>query len=417
VLTVIPPAPEEDETYLGPLHLKIWVKDERTGKELTPPDFTPNFEPKTKTLVEQAKHAMLRHPVWYLEFTFKPLRMIAADVPQPNGQMKRKVIWYLVYRIRNTGSHLVPKPARGAPPVQTFVTESANDLQRTPESMPTWFCPIFVLEGWVQDLKTKKYVKVPYIDRLIPSLSDPQAVPKGTMPAIQAKEDPAIPLLNSAQMAEKLAIPLSDDSKDNSLWGVATWEDVDPRIDFVSIYVQGLTNAFRFRELPDGKRVYQYKTLQLNFWRPGDTRAEAADKIRFGVPLVENPVEQVRIFGFHAVPGPMITAHEFDAQTDKQAFLFEIDAQLDADMESVLQKELTGGNLPAAVRQAFTDAGITIPGGVTLNMILDQKQWDFQANVDGVSRNFRLRYQPKYWEMTKEGLKIRERVDHLWVYR
>ena len=30
-----------------------------------------------------------------------------------------------------------------------------------------------------------------------------------------------------------------------TLWGVATWEDIDPRIVRFSVYVFGLTNAYR----------------------------------------------------------------------------------------------------------------------------------------------------------------------------
>ena len=49
-------------------------------------------------------------------------------------------------------------------------------------------------------------------------------------------------------------------------------EDVDPNIDFVSVYIKGLTNAFRLgRSTDDPSKL---KTLQLNFWRPGDTVAE-----------------------------------------------------------------------------------------------------------------------------------------------
>ena len=47
-------------------------------------------------------------------------------------------------------------------------------------------------------------------------------------------------------------IPLSTATEDNSVWGVATWVDVDPRIDFFSIYINGLTNAYRWTDPRDG---------------------------------------------------------------------------------------------------------------------------------------------------------------------
>ncbi len=70
-----------------------------------------------------------------------------------------------------------------------------------------------------------------------------------------------------------------------SLWGVATWIDVDPNIDFFTVEVKGLTNAQRI-ELQGDKLKYSHKSLVLNFFRPGDTVDVMADKIQYGVPAV-----------------------------------------------------------------------------------------------------------------------------------
>ena len=100
-------------------------------------------------------------------------------------------------------------------------------------------------------------------------------------------------LLNSVEMAEQ-PIPVSDGRIDRGVWGVATWADIDPRIDFFSVYVGGLTNAYRWEDPagaykpgdPPGKgRQFARKTLQLNFWRPGDEILQDEREIRFGVPL------------------------------------------------------------------------------------------------------------------------------------
>ena len=79
------------------------------------------------------------------------------------------------------------------------------------------------------------------------------------------------------------------------MWGVATWTDVDPRIDFFSVYVGGLTNAYRWERHarapikpgdPPGKgRQFARKMLQLNFWRPGDELQPIERELRYGVPL------------------------------------------------------------------------------------------------------------------------------------
>ena len=57
---------------------------------------------------------------------------------------------------------------------------------------------------------------------------------------------------------------------------MATWDDVDPNLDFVSVEVFGLTNAFQ----QDGEgddAPYRRKALQLNFYRPGDTMRQTED--------------------------------------------------------------------------------------------------------------------------------------------
>ena len=90
-----------------------------------------------------------------------------------------------------------------------------------------------------------------------------------------------------------MTIPVSTEYEDNSVWGIATWTGVDPRSDFFSVFIQGLTNAYRWQDPPgayqDGDppmtgRRFTYKTLQLNFWRAGDAIETREDEIRFGVP-------------------------------------------------------------------------------------------------------------------------------------
>jgi hypothetical protein len=74
---------------------------------------------------------------------------------------------------------------------------------------------------------------------------------------------------------------------------VATWEDVDPESDFFSIYVQGLTNAYRWEDTagavqagspPGTGKKFVQRTLKLNFWRPGDEFDLNEREIRYGAP-------------------------------------------------------------------------------------------------------------------------------------
>lgn len=272
VLTVIPSATEDGETFNGPLPLVEVV----TG--IPNLDWTPNYSPKSNTLQEMAKQVVLRRPIWDLEFAFKPLRMIEVDMPQPTGKMQRKLIWYMVYRVSNRGLALSPTATQDEFGGETYKTEKVNYPTRR-------FFPHFVLES-------REYQKS-YLDRILPAAQK----------SIQLREKPGTKLHNSIEMT-RVQIPLSDDRVERGVWGVVTWEDVDPRIDFFSVYIRGLTNAFEFADPPGAfqagqppgsGRVYSYKTLQLNFWRPGDSVLEHEGEIRYGVPVDTDPVLQAHI--------------------------------------------------------------------------------------------------------------------------
>ncbi len=224
--------------------------------------WSPKLSPNSRTLKDMATGRVFRRKVWYLEFTFKPVRMIWVDVPQETGKMQKKLIWYMVYHVKNTGGHLNPVLQKDG----TYKIDKVNEA--------VTFSPHFVLEA-------PEYKKA-YLDRVIPVAIGP----------IQQKEDPNRTLLNSVEISET-PIAVSTQREDKSVWGVVTWEDVDPRIDFFSIYVQGLTNAYRWVDPPGafkmgdppGKgRVLTYETLLLNFWRPGEDIVEDQRIIQFGFP-------------------------------------------------------------------------------------------------------------------------------------
>jgi hypothetical protein len=119
------------------------------------------------------------------------------------------------------------------------------------------------------------------------------------MGPIRAQEDPRRRLLNSAEMMAR-PIEVSTETEDHSVWGLATWESgfasgdmVDPRTDYFSIYVDGLSNAYKFVDPPGAYkegdppatgRYYREKTLQLNFWRPSDEFSDAETDIYLGAP-------------------------------------------------------------------------------------------------------------------------------------
>jgi hypothetical protein len=157
--------------------------------------------------------------IWVLDFAFKSVRLRTIELPGKG----RRVIHYLYYRVINhTGK-------------------------------PRMFVPQFSL---VTD--TGQRVE----DAVIP-----QAVP-----IIQAREDASVRLQGAVSVMG--IIPTSNkEGVDDAVYGVAVWDNVDPKADRFSIFVRGLSDGYQLVEPPDGsKPVVRYKTLRIDFIRRGDHR-------------------------------------------------------------------------------------------------------------------------------------------------
>jgi len=317
VLTTIPAAPQAEEMFTGPVPL---VEVPLAIKDL---QYDPKLASTSSTVFERSKNVVLRRTIWNLEFSFKPMRMIWVDVPQASGRMQRQLVWYMVYRVRNLGNHMKPKGlitpeaiAEDKNPNQEVVDllqpsvpepkelyEKFKDATNEVEvfgrkTTDLRFFPHFVLHS-------TEYKKE-YLDRVIPAAVGP----------IMAREFPDRPqqkLYNSLSISEA-PIGVSGDGTDSSVWGLVTWTDVDPRIDYFVVYVQGLTNAYRFEDPPGGYkpgdapgtgRKLTKKTLQLNFWRPGDTVDPHEEEIRFGCRLDPDSEDQKKILAQYNIENPV----------------------------------------------------------------------------------------------------------------
>jgi hypothetical protein len=234
-------------------------------------NWKPEYMSSDETLVGMSGEVKFRREIYCLEFSFKPLRMIDVDIPTASGGVEHKLVTYLVYSIRNTGQTLAPVEEKDG----VFST-------KTGKGGPVRFLPQFVLESEDRQANGKPVLKS-YLDRVIPA----------AVAAISQRERIGHPLLNTVEIAEQ-PIPVSDGRIDRSVWGVATWVDVDPRIDFFSILVGGLTNAYRWTDnpaayhagdTPGRGRRFTHKMLQLNFWRPGDEIQPNEREFRYGPPL------------------------------------------------------------------------------------------------------------------------------------
>jgi hypothetical protein len=230
VMRTIPPDMQHEETYTRVDLPELLAKEPTLGER-----------PGMRNM---AKDVRLEHDVWGLEFSFKPLRFVTAEIPAgSSGGIARKTVWYMVYKVTNRGD----KPVR--------------------------FIPRFLLhaqQSRASDGDSGQY----YPDRIMAT----------AIAQIQQREDPNRRLLNTVEMTEKEIQP-STEEEDNSVWGVVTWRDIDPKTDRLSIYVQGLSNAYEIKVAEDGSwERYLRKTLQLNFWRPSDEFYAHEREIRFGIP-------------------------------------------------------------------------------------------------------------------------------------
>jgi hypothetical protein len=221
---------------------------------------------------------VLRREVFCLEFSFKPLRQLYVDVPVGGGATQRKLVWYMVYRVRYRGGDLRPAADEiGGSKLYQRLESIAYDARR--------FFPLATLRDHVSGQEV--------LDRIIPSAKS----------VIAAREQITAPLYNSVEISNQ-PIPRSTDDSAPGVWGVLTWVDVNPNVDFLSVYVSGLTNAFKQQGEGSDAR-YQRKSLQLNFFRPGDAMLQTEDRIRFGMPNFADQQEQAEVLEKYDIDEPL----------------------------------------------------------------------------------------------------------------
>ena len=266
ILTVVPPDQNAEDTALGPYDLDF-LKD-HPELEWAPPDFPENkpfFASPSESLVSLSRDITFRHEVWGLEFAFKPVRLIEVDLPNSAGKLERKVVWYLIYKVRYVGSDLHPK------------LETPDGTQQVPANPAEMkregvrFLPRFTIISKERNLNLDA--------QILPAARD----------AIAARERVGKKLHDHIDIS-RFYINEANLEADNSVWGVATWTDVDPRLDFFAVDVRGLTNAYKIRIDSEGQKNFDRKTLRMYFWRPGDVLDVAQDTILLGLPALANRV-------------------------------------------------------------------------------------------------------------------------------
>ncbi|MCF0233903.1 MAG: hypothetical protein HUK22_02860 [Thermoguttaceae bacterium] len=264
--------------------------------------------------------------IWQLSFSYKNIRTIEVDFPNADGGMTRKRVWYMVYSVTNTGERVRNEldddfvndvkagymaRVAGEPgssdsklafqsielPLNNLYgvykpTTVKYDKKADPADFTVQFAPRFVFaSSEIQD-------KLQYTRRGDGYFSgSAQTTDEGVY------YDSFLPLA-FAQIVQRerrsgqtfydsIRIAALDIAPGETVWGVATWTDVDPRIDKFSVYVSGLTNAIRweydpeadFSKIGEGRDVYR-KVLKLNFVNPGDEIHRGGKEIYNNLPGV-----------------------------------------------------------------------------------------------------------------------------------
>jgi hypothetical protein len=265
IMKLISPEQDAQDTSLGPFELDFVAKHPEL--EWTAPDFPDNqpfFASPAETLLAQSRGVTLRHAVWGLEFAFKPARLIEVDLPNDSGKMERKTVWYLIYRVRYAGEDLLPNTPDLAD------SEAVPGEPKRVQFESVRFIPRFTLLSKERNLVMDAQILAPAVT------------------AIAARERVPGPLLDHVEISRN-EIKLSSREDENSVWGVATWTDVDPALNFFAIDVRGLTNAYQIDVDSGGDKRFYRKTLRLYFWRPGDSFNVPKDRVYLGAPAYEDP--------------------------------------------------------------------------------------------------------------------------------
>ena len=123
--------------------------------------YSPNYAPVLDTLHGQTQNVVFFRDVWGYEFGFLGLRQLRVTLPDINGNLRPENIWYLVYRIRNTGSSVsyeqVEDPDSG---------HINHVLKRDDENfkIESRFLPHFYLNGWIKPGQGD-YQRISYLDQ------------------------------------------------------------------------------------------------------------------------------------------------------------------------------------------------------------------------------------------------------------
>ncbi len=375
--------------------------------ELKPAAYEGNLTAQAETLRGSTRDIVFFRDVWQLEFATLGLRQIKLSFKAPDGAVQNRHYWYLVYRVRNLGKSISYDEVKQEVVFPYVISEAKIDAATTkPDLMPRTFSPTFELTGWVADGKGE-YEPIAYRDQYLPLVAK----------EIQKLEDPNQRLFNSLEIGD-VEIPLSRTETDPGVWGVAVWEEIDPRVNYVSVRIKGLTNAYRIVATADGKIDVVNKILQLNYWRPGDGAQQERDFVAYGIPYTDSFREQVGITKRYELPGPQVLAFQVNELAGREVHITEIDAEVNLDdFSSPVVASLDDGKLPESLINNLKLYGYEVSESTPVTQVIDSTMWQFQLDVDGKKQKWVLKLEPQFWEPQGKGIRFLKTLDHLWIYR
>lgn len=388
VLTVVPPSIDVNEGVVYP----------RPFPGLAAGNYTPRQLATSETLLGRTSGITRYRDVWQLEFAFKELRYLDIKLPLPDGSTQAAGVWYLIYRVRNLDQHLSFPVDSESGDVQPKSDTPLAEID--PSALPGRFFPAFGLDGWVEDTNGD-YLLRSYRDRVLPA----------AVPQIEAAEKMVGQLNDNIAMAK---VNMAERTAEQPVWGVATWLDVDPRVNFASVSVQGLSNAFR-ADLSGETPQSEVKTLQINFWRPGDSNLTSS-RFRLGIAYDDDDLSrQQELVAKYRLPGPELVIDRIQPETGAPTRLGNVSAGIDLQTKtSDTLNMLNNGQMPAALTEFLARFGVVDAANLNVTATTPSLRWTL-TTADG--QTWVVGLQAVTWQVNGDKIDFVGPLDYFWDFR
>lgn len=229
--------------------------------------------------------------LWISEIQYKSVRLMRLPVVDPaTGKTSDELVWYMVWR-------LIPRDytelaGAGRPDLLKKLSDPDQDPLNDTDALRanSIQIPRFVIQLEDEGVMTR------YEDEV--NLQIQKAVFAREM----GRKGENLKLLNSVEAIQEVSAPVSNDPAVDpdplakAVYGVAVWRNIDPKTDFFSVRISGLTNAYRIHKDDSGQQAVAEKVVVQKFKRPGDEFLQDEAEFRFdGNPRWEYQARPVQL--------------------------------------------------------------------------------------------------------------------------